>query len=55
MGPAAAKDSSRCAACGGRLSLVVAIHAHGRPTTKDSPRTRYFKCNSCTQIQIVED
>jgi DNA-directed RNA polymerase subunit M/transcription elongation factor TFIIS len=49
------EKSVTCKACGGRLILMVEIPAHGQPNEQDHPRTRYFTCERCAQIQVLEE
>lgn len=45
----------RCAVCGGELSVLVEVPTRGLPHEQDYPSTRYFRCNQCAQIQIVDN
>jgi len=48
-------DAPRCAACGGRLVLLIEINPHPQPHQQDHPKTMYFRCETCAHIQIVEE
>lgn len=45
----------KCKACGGPLVLMTEIPEHPQPKQKDHSRVRYFRCERCAQIQIVEE
>ena len=45
----------RCAACGGKLTVLVEIPPHTDPYARGQPSTRYLHCARCGQIQIVDD
>ncbi len=46
---------AKCSACGGKLALLVEIPPRGNPYEQDHPRTRYFRCDGCAQIQVVDE
>ncbi len=45
----------KCAACGGELILLIDIAHNPQRYDQDHPRTLYYRCDSCRQIQIVEE
>lgn len=45
---------NRCANCGGELNVLVEIPPHGDPYDRSRPSTRYFRCDRCNHIRIID-
>jgi DNA-directed RNA polymerase subunit RPC12/RpoP len=48
------KTGRQCASCGGKLIVLVEIPDRDR-YERSHRLTRYFRCNNCAQIKIVEE
>ena len=44
-----------CAVCGGRLILLIEVVQHAHSHAQDRPNTRYFRCDRCSQVTIIEE
>ena len=49
------KRLPRCKICGGHLKLLSHIAFRDDGNTKKMPDVKYFRCENCKQVKIVQD